>query len=106
MLRGLITDQPGFRAHRQKVALIAAGVPERAIYDDPDDVVKSLRSGDLVAVEDFRGLGTTKREIVALLDRLHDMGSAAVEVVHMRRSDKRDGAKCLAEALTARANSR
>lgn len=104
MLRGLITDQPGFPAKRQEEALSAAGV--KVTYDDLSDLLKSMRKGNLVAVADFRGLGTKRSEIVAAIDRIHDAGYAVVEMVHGWRSDGRHAAKALDEALTARTNSR
>src|SRR5712664_3088255 len=104
MLRGLITDQPGFPASRQEAALTAAGV--KPLYNDLDDVLKSMRKCDLIAVADFRGLGLTRGKIVAAIERIHDEGFAAIEIVHNWRSDGKNCAKALDEALTARTNSK
>lgn len=106
MLRGLITEQPGFPASRQKETLEQLNVTR--IYDSLTDLLKSMRKrdGDLVAVADFRGLGRTKAEMVANLDRIHDAGFAAVDVTHDWRSDGRNAVKALAYADTARINSK
>ncbi len=106
MFRGLVTDQPGFPAKRQEAALAAAGI--KPIYDDLDDVLRSCRkrNGDMIAVVDFRGLGTTRREIVAAIDKVHDAGYAVIEIVNNWRSDGRHCHKALDAALTARTNSK
>ena len=107
MLRGFVRDTKAYPARRQMAVLLSAGVLERAIYtDDFVNAVRSLRKGDVLAVAGFRALGDNKRTILAMLDTVHDRGNSVVDAATMRRSDSRDGAKLMAEALTDLANER
>lgn len=105
MLRGHIHDTKAFAASTQRRILTAAGVIERAIYvDNLAAALKSCRKGDLIAVADWRGLGSSRRQIVAALDMIHDAGFAAVEAPTMRRSDGRYAGNLLDEAIAKLAN--
>src|SRR6185437_183527 len=87
--------------------MLAAGVTEKAIYEDNlDAAIQTLRKGDLLAVAGLRGLGGSRKEIRAVCDRLHDLGFAAVDAATQRRSDGKHGIQLLDEAVAALANER
>ena len=78
MFRGLTRDTARFPAKEQKAILLAAGVPEGAIYDDdPVGAIKSVRADNRLVVCGLRALGKSREEIEAKIDEVHAKAKGA-----------------------------
>ena len=85
MFRGLIRETRAFPAKAQKAALLAAGVPERAIYeDDLPGAVKSLRKGERLVVAGLRALGRNRVEILTAIRAVHERGASVMDAATKR----------------------
>lgn len=107
MLRGFVRENRSFPVSKQKAVLIAAGVPERAIYENElAAAIKSLRKDDMLAVAGLRSLGTSRREIISALDKVHNAGKCVIDAATGRKSDGRYAVNLMAEAVSDLANER
>lgn len=108
MLRGHILTSTAFPESKQRVALLAAGVPEGAIYvDDLPSAIRSTRTGNKLVVAGLRGLGRTDKEITQAVKAVHKKGALVMDAESKRTTKSEKTLKALiAEALVALANER
>lgn len=93
MLKGFVLPSRRASASAQHTALEAAGVQVR--YEDGktegfDDLLRSLRKGDGVAVRRVSDLGNNRRELRARLDAIHKKQCHLIETSTKRDSRKPD----------------
>lgn len=84
------------------------GVAKRAIYqDDFDRAVLSLRDGDELATVGFRGLGRTRGQIIANLERVHERAAVVLDIETGKTSTAlRQRERLIDSAVKAIANER
>ncbi|UOF81803.1 transposon gammA-delta resolvasE [Caudoviricetes sp.] len=91
MLKGFVLPSRRASASAQHAALEAAGVQVR--YEEGktegfDDLLRSLRRGDGVAVRRLSDLGNNRRELRTRLDAIHKKNSYLIETATKRDSRK------------------
>lgn len=99
MKRAAIRPARGFPKDPQVKTANDAGAT--IIYEkDPESAVKAIRAkleGGVLGVVGYRSLHSSKKEVLRLLDTLHDKGCAAQDCATGRRSDGRHANALMAE---------
>ena len=107
MKRGHVRHTKACSAKTQENILVKAGVDPKVLYfDDLKRAIPDQRRGDELLVVGLLGLAGKRSEIVTALEALHARGAAAVDAETGRRSDGKDGAALMAEAVDELSNHR